>query len=72
MAITPRPRCSAGSCSSRFSAPRSLNEAVYCRFSNFSHSSAPVISDSVREGRQGVRDDLARQPLRGGLDVGRA
>ena len=37
------------SCASWFSAPRSLNEAVYCRFSNFSQTSAPVISDRVRE-----------------------
>ncbi len=36
------------------SAPRSLNEAVNCRFSNLRYTSAPVIADSVREYRQGV------------------
>ena len=39
-----------------FSAPRSLNEAVNCRFSNFSQTFAPVISESVRARLNGVRD----------------
>ena len=43
------------SVSSLLSAPRSLNEAVNCRFSNFSHTSPPVSADSVRLCRQGVR-----------------
>ena len=41
--------------SSLLSAPRSLNEAVNCRFSNLSQTSAPVSCDSVRLCRQGVR-----------------
>ncbi len=36
------------------SAPRSLNDAVYCRFSNLSDTSAPVICESVRERAYGV------------------
>src|SRR5688572_14680881 len=55
MAMTPRWRCSASSVSSLFSAPRSLNEAVNCRFSNFSQTCAPVIDDRVRDSRHGVR-----------------
>ncbi len=55
MAMTPRRRSLSASVSSLLSAPRSLNEAVYCRFSNFSHSSQPVSADSVRLRRQGVR-----------------
>ncbi len=42
------------SCGSLLSAPRSLNEAVNCRFSNFRYTSPPVMCDSVREPRHGV------------------
>src|SRR3989304_4134005 len=41
--------------SSLFKAPRSLNEAVNCRFSNFRNTSAPASRDSVLLCRQGVR-----------------
>ena len=51
----PRRRSSGVSCSRRFSAPRSLNDDVNCRFSNFSHSSAPVMAESVFECSVGVR-----------------
>src|SRR5690349_8748864 len=54
MAITPRFRSSGVSCSSVFSAPRSLNEAVNCRFSNLSQTSALAMRDSVSLRRQGV------------------
>ena len=36
-------------------APRSLNEAVACRFSYFTRTDAPVRADSRGEGRNGVR-----------------
>ena len=39
---------------SLFHAPRSLNDAVNCRFSNFRKTCAPVISDSVRDSTHGV------------------
>ena len=60
MAITPATgwplaRASSMTCSSLFKAPRSLNEAVNCRFSNFKYTCAPVKRDSVSEYRQGVR-----------------
>ncbi len=55
IAITPRRKEAASSVSSLLSAPRSLNEAVNCRFSNLSQTSAPVSRDSVRLCRQGVR-----------------
>src|SRR5262245_24386451 len=54
MAMTPRPRSASVSESSLFSAPRSLNEAVNCRFSSFSQTSAPVSCDSVRLWTKGV------------------
>ena len=54
-AMTPRAFSPSVSCSSLFSAPRSLKAAVNCRFSNFTHTSAPEILDKVREKRQGVR-----------------
>ena len=47
MAITPRFRSSGVSCSSVLSAPRSLNEAVNCRFSNLTQMSALAMRDSV-------------------------
>jgi hypothetical protein len=53
-AITPCLRCASDNCASLFNAPRSLNDAVNCRFSNFRYTSAPVICDSVRECRHGV------------------
>ena len=46
----------AGSCAR----PRSLNDAVYCRFSNLRTISAPVISESVRDDRAGRLDDGVR------------
>ncbi len=55
IAITPRPRSSADSESSLLSAPRSLKEAVNCRFSNLRNTSAPVSADSVRLCTNGVR-----------------
>ena len=39
-------------------APRSLNDAVNCRFSNFRKTSAPVATESVREGSQDVLTTL--------------
>ena len=56
----PRPRSrraplsSGVSAFSLLSAPRSLNDAVNCRFSNLSQTSAPTMSDSVRECTNGV------------------
>ncbi len=55
IAITPRARSSGVSESSLFRAPRSLNDAVNWKFSNFTHTSAPVMSDSVRDRAVGVR-----------------
>src|ERR1041385_7668846 len=54
-AITPRFFSSALSEESLLNAPRSLNDAVNWWFSNLSQTSAPVISESVRECRNGVR-----------------
>jgi len=54
MAMTPRFRSSGVSCSSVLSAPRSLNEAVNCRFSNLIQISALAMRDSVSLLRQGV------------------
>ena len=55
MATTPRARSSASRESSLFSAPRSLKAAVNCRFSNFTTTWAPRMSDSTRECELGVR-----------------
>ena len=55
MAMTPRARSSAVSASILISAPRSLNEAVACRFSYFTQMSAPVACDRRGAGRNGVR-----------------
>ncbi len=44
------------------SAPRSLYAAVNCRFSNFSQTSAPIISDKVRLTIIGVRTTLPLMP----------
>src|SRR5258706_2836045 len=55
MATTPRRRKASGMVSSLLSAPRSLNEAVNCRFSNLRNTSAPVRRDSVRLWSIGVR-----------------
>src|SRR5437660_12040327 len=55
MAITPRLRSSAVSWSSVFSAPRSLNEAVNCRFSNLIQTSDLKMRDRVSLRRHGVR-----------------
>jgi hypothetical protein len=54
MAMTPRLRSSSVSCSSVLSAPRSLNEAVNWRFSNFIQTSAWAMRDRVSLRRQGV------------------
>jgi hypothetical protein len=54
IAITPRVRSAADSESSLLSAPRSLNEAVNCRFSNLRNTSAPVRRESVRLCTHGV------------------
>src|SRR4051794_9561690 len=53
-ATTPRARSSAERCARKLRAPRSLNDAVNCWFSYFTQSSAPAISDSVRECNVGV------------------
>src|SRR5436190_17174560 len=58
MAITPRWRSSGVSCSRVLSAPRSLNEAVNCRFSNLIQMSALAMRDSVSLRRHGVRTTL--------------
>src|SRR5258707_2798190 len=55
MAITPRFFSSSVSCNSVFSAPRSLNEAVNCRFSNFTQTSALAMRERVSLRRHGVR-----------------
>src|SRR5690349_18714137 len=55
MAMTPRLRSAGLSESSLFSAPRSLNEAVNCRFSNLRNTSQPARRDRVRLWRNGVR-----------------
>src|SRR5690606_19164961 len=52
--MTPWARSCGLSASMRLSAPRSLKDAVNCRFSNFSHTSAPRMSDNVRECVNGV------------------
>src|SRR5690242_7974176 len=53
--MTPRARSSEVSWSSLLRAPRSLYAAVNWRFSNFSQTSAPMISDSVLLTSIGVR-----------------
>src|SRR5207302_1831169 len=53
-ASTPLARSSLVSWAILLSAPRSLNEAVNCRFSNFRKTSQPQICDSVRDARHGV------------------
>ena len=63
-AITPRARSPASSARSLFSAPRSLKDAVNCRFSNLRNSSQPAIADSVRECRKGVSATWSRMRLR--------
>jgi len=54
-ATTPRRFSSSDSCDSLLYAPRALNEPVSCRFSSFSHTSAPADADSVEERDSGVR-----------------
>src|ERR1700741_2517372 len=56
MAMTPRARSSALSAASLFTAPRSLNELVPCRFSYLTHTCAPVSADSFGAGSIGVRN----------------
>ena len=59
MAITPAPPFFSAELR-QFDPPRSLKEAVNCRFSNLRNTWAPVMSDKVREATQGVRAaDLA-------------
>jgi len=48
-ATTPRARWVAESCARKLRAPRSLNAPVNWRFSNFSHTCAPVMAESVCE-----------------------
>ena len=48
-AMTPRARVAGSSWSSRFTAPRSLNEPVIWRFSSFTKHRAPLSSESVCE-----------------------
>src|SRR4029078_9647821 len=52
-ASTPLARSAGVSCVILLSAPRSLNDAVNCRFSNVSDTSQPQICDSVRDARHG-------------------
>src|SRR3954451_17335197 len=59
MAITPRARSSALSAASLFTAPRSLNELVTCRFSYLTHTCAPVSAESFGAGSIGVRKTCA-------------
>jgi hypothetical protein len=60
-ASTPLARSAGVSCAILLSAPRSLNDAVNCRFSNLRKTSQPQIAESVRECRHGVSADLALQ-----------
>ena len=53
-ASTPPARSAAVSCAILLNAPRSLNDAVNCRFSNFRNTSQPQIAERVRDSRQGV------------------
>ena len=53
-ASTPLARSAGVSCAILLSAPRSLNDAVNCRFSNLRKTSQPQIAESVRECRHGV------------------
>ena len=55
MAMTPRVFSSGESVSRRLAAPRSLKEAVNCKFSSLIQTFAPAISDSVRDATNGVR-----------------
>jgi hypothetical protein len=55
MATTPLARSASVSWSSLLSAPRSLNEATNCRFSNFTTTVQPRTWDSVRDTALGVR-----------------
>ena len=57
----PARRCSATVDAACCSAPRSLNEAVNCRFSNLRNTCAPMISDSVRDSTQGVSSTCPRR-----------
>ena len=61
MAITPRAPLLATGATSLLQAPRSLNEAVNCRFSNLRKTCAPMISDSVRDSTQGVSSTCPRR-----------
>src|SRR5262249_59956489 len=53
-ARTPAARSAGASDRSLLRAPRSLNDAVNCRFSNLSQTLVPVISESVLDARHGV------------------
>src|SRR6516225_5270173 len=53
--MTPALRVAESSDNSLLSAPRSLNEAVNCRFSNLRWISQPAIAESVSDWRVGVR-----------------
>jgi hypothetical protein len=55
MATTPLARSPSESWSNLLRAPRSLNEAMNCRFSNFTTAWHPSTSERVREWALGVR-----------------
>src|SRR5581483_7095927 len=57
-ASTPAARSAAESEDSLFSAPRSLNDDVNWWLSNFSHTRAPVASESARDSKHGVFSTL--------------
>jgi hypothetical protein len=53
--MSPRARFASGSESTRFNAPRGLNEPVFCRLSTLSTSDTPARSPRARALRTGVR-----------------
>ena len=64
---SPSRSASGGALSTAFAAPRSLNDAIGCRFSSFSQISAGASHPEPDERRA---DDRARDPLARRLDVG--
>ena len=69
-ASTPPARSAAVSCAILLNAPRSLNDAVNCRFSNFRNTSQPQMAERVRDSRQGVSPISPRSRVGRALDVG--
>src|SRR5579884_4534903 len=70
-AITPASRSTGESRDSLFTAPRTLNAPVRCRFSAFSHTSRPVRRASVSELYTGVtRARPARRPRAASTSAG--